>query len=291
MLPSVVSPDTLGPELSTDQRRIFFLDGIREASWGAIAFVCLMETVAVFAFLWVKLLALALVWIVCIGVGIFAWGRQRLRDVGLAGDNVFHKIAYGIIWWALTVGAVVAIALVRGTPLQWPVFQGSLGPLVKQLVVFASAEEIVFRGFLMAQLYLKLRRICSRSAVALTAAILISQLIFALWHIPHRMSEHIAIAQIATNLALTLVAGVMFCLVYVRTGNLLTALGVHAASNVGGLFAYTKNFGLTQLIMIGGALTLADLYARLERKVTAKLAKRTLSDASIPRHDGGRGSP
>jgi membrane protease YdiL (CAAX protease family) len=239
-----------------------------------------METVAVFAFLWAKLLALALVWIVCIGVGIFAWGRQRLRDVGLAGGKVLPGIAYGIVWWALTVGAVVAIAFVRGTPVQWPLFEGTLGPLVKQLVVFASAEEIAFRGFIMAQLYLKLRGICSRSAVALTAALLVSQLFFALWHIPHRLNEHIAVAQMATNLALTLVAGILFCLVYVRTGNLLTALGVHAASNVGGLFAYTESFVLTQLIMIGGALILADLYARLERKVTAKFETRILPDGS-----------
>lgn len=250
-----------------------------------------METVAVLAFLWIKLLALALIWIVCIGVGIFVWGRQRLRDVGLARGNVLPGIAYGGIWWALTVGAVAAIAFSRGTPVQWPVFEGTLGPLAKQLTFFALAEEVVFRGFIMAQLYLKLRGICSRSAVALTAAILISQLFFALWHIPHRLSEHIALAEMATSLALTLVAGILFCLVYVRTGNLLTALGVHAASNVGGLFAYTENFGLTQLIMIGGALMLADLYARLERKAIAKLETHTLADASASHDDGSRDAP
>lgn len=291
MLFSAVWPDNLGPESFTDQRRIFFLDGVRETSWGAIAFVCLMATVAVFVFLWVRMLALALIWIVCIGVGVFAWGRQRLRDLGLAGSNALPGIAYGIIWWALTVGAVAAIALVRGTPLQWPVFEGTLGPLVKQLVVFALAEEVVFRGFLMAQLYRKLRQICTSSAVALTAAILISQLFFALYHIPHRVSEHIAVAQMATNLALTLSTGVLLCLVYVRTGNLLTALGIHAASNVGGLLAYTENFGLTQLVMIGGALILADLYARLKRKASAKAETHILPNASAPRHDGSRGSP
>jgi membrane protease YdiL (CAAX protease family) len=265
-----------------DQQRTFFLDGIHEASWGAIAFVFLIATASVIVFLWVsKLFALPLIWIVCIGVGIFLWGRQKLRDVGLTWRNILPGIAYAIVWWAVTVGGVTGVALVRREPVQWPVFNGNMGPLIKQLLIFALAEEIIFRGFIMAQLYRKLRRACSHSALALTAAILISQLYFALWHIPHRLMDHEPAAEMATNLALIYAGGVLFSLVYLRTGNLLTALGVHAVSNLPGLCSSAVNFRLTQLIMFGTALILADLYARLGRKQSPTLVRGSAATASV----------
>jgi CAAX protease family protein len=256
------------------QNEPFYFDGIHETGWGPLAFVCLMECVSVTVILWMPVLAiLALLWIACIGVGVFALGRQNVHDLGLSGRNVFLGAAYAAVWWAVVVGALSGVAYARRLPLQWPVFNGNIGPLVLQLLLFAPPEEIAFRGFLLPQLYLKFRKTCRHSGAALTMAILISQLAFTLMHIPHRMVEHIPPGEIATNLALTGASGILFALVYLRTQNLIAALTVHAVFNVSGLYPSALSWRMRQLIFVVAALIVADLYARLRRdKVKVAMA-------------------
>ena len=252
------------------QRAPLILDGHREASWGALSFVCLTATAAVIVFLWTKLFALGVLWILCVGVGVFLWGRQRLRDVGLSGKNFLPGIAYAIVYWAVAVGLITIGELVRGMPLQRPIFNGNIGPLIKQLLVFGLAEEVVFRAFIMVQLYRKLRKVCTVPTLALPAAILLSQLFFALWHVPNRLSANIPVIDMVPSLGGVFAAGVLFSVVYVRTRNLLTALAVHALSNIPGLYGGTVSLW-SQLGMLCVAVLLAELYARLESKHCAKM--------------------
>ena len=241
----------------------FFMDDIREASWAAIVYVCALQVVASVAFLWKPgLLAVAVSWTLCIGAGIFAWARQRPVDLGLSQRGILLGIGYGLTWWVLTQAVLLALAFVLGLPLQWPVLTGNIGELIDQLLIFALSEEIVSRGFVMAQLYRKLQRTCGNTTISLTAAILLSQILFALVHLPHRMVEHVPAAELMTNLALTGASGVLFCLLYLRTGNLLVALAVHAVSNVPGLFSGPFSWHAKNLVLVLTAFLLAEAYAR-----------------------------
>jgi hypothetical protein len=58
-----------------------------------------------------------------------------------------------------------------------------------------------------------------------------SQVVFALFHLPNRLYQGLAPGAIPGNLAFVFVSGVLFALVYLRTGNLFVAVGVHALGN------------------------------------------------------------
>lgn len=84
-------------------------------------------------------------------------------------------------------------------------------------------------------------------------------------HIPHRIHEHLPWADFPVNLALTGAFGLLFCLVYLRTGNLLVAVIVHAVSNVPALLPSPLSWRAKNLSLALVALVVAQLYARIFR--------------------------
>jgi hypothetical protein len=135
-----------------------------------------------------------------------------------------------------------------------------MGLLADQFLFFATSEEIVFRGFLLGQLYRKLRDLRS-VGLAWSFAIVISQSFFVLMHVPHRIYEHVPAADLPVNLALTGACGVLFCLVYLRTGNLLVAVVVHAVCNVPTLLPSPLSWRTKNLCLAFAALFVAQFYA------------------------------
>jgi membrane protease YdiL (CAAX protease family) len=247
--------------------RSFFLDSIREVSWTCIGIVCAAQAIAVGLFLWNPsgLLTLAVTWVGCIGLGIFAWARLRPADLGLSLRGLLFSFVYGVIWLAFTEAGWLALAFARGSQAERPVVTGNIGPLADQLLFWALSEEIVMRGFLLAQLYRKLRKLGGSVGLTAVLAVLISQLFFVLMHVPHRIYEHVPMTDLAMNLLLTGAFGVLFCTVYLQTGNLLAALIVHAVSNVPALLPSPLSWRIKNLSLALTALLVAQLYARLIR--------------------------
>ena len=94
-------------------------------------------------FLWKPgLLTLAISWIICIGLGVFAWARLRPADLGLSIRGIALSIAYALAWLLLTEFALLVLAFARGLLAQRPVVVGNVGPLVDQLLAIALSEEI-----------------------------------------------------------------------------------------------------------------------------------------------------
>jgi membrane protease YdiL (CAAX protease family) len=102
-----------------------------------------------------------------------------------------------------------------------------LGLLAAQLFGNALYEEILFRAVLLDQLVLKLRDCQWGFLLALVG----SQTIFAVLHVPNRLLQGYTFAGMAEGLGLLFLVGLLFALVYHRTGNLLIAVGVHAVNN------------------------------------------------------------
>lgn len=105
------------------------------------------------------------------------------------------------------------------------------GELVAQFLGNAFAEEVIFRGFLLTQVYLLLVGRISGRRDRIAAAILISQLIFSLSHIPQRIVSGYGSMGLLVNLVKLWVMGILFAVLYVRTGNIFIAIGVHALVN------------------------------------------------------------
>lgn len=165
---------------------------------------------------------------------LFLVGRLRPRDVGLVPADLRNGVFYTISSFVLVQVGVIAASAATGAGVvnDW-VGYGALATvslLVAQLFGNALLEEIAFRGFLLRQLFLKLRR---RGVAALVLAALGSQALFALAHIPNRLwVTGAAPSELPGQLLMLFVMGLWFAVVYLLTANLFAAIGLHAMVNV-----------------------------------------------------------
>ena len=102
--------------------------------------------------------------------------------------------------------------------------------LVPEFFGSALGEEVYYRGLLLAQGYLIAKRFTTDRRVALGASLLVVQGWFAAVHIPARLVQGTPL-PLPVDILGTLLLGVVFALVYLRTGNLFLAVGVHALTN------------------------------------------------------------
>jgi hypothetical protein len=163
-------------------------------------------------------------------------GGLRASEIGLRWRDVRSGLVWtGAVWLGVQlVLATGALAAGDGLALD-PVWHRpglTVGMFLSQLPGNAFAEEVLDRGFLLVQCVLLARRVFG-SRVAWIAGVLVSQSIFALGHIPQRwVIMDISGLALVANLVATLGAGLLFSLIYLRTGNLVLAAGLHALSNV-----------------------------------------------------------
>ena len=164
-------------------------------------------------------------------------GRLRAADLGLARSKLAPALAVTLALWTLAqiVGAAAAWIAGDGLALDSAWSQpatGPIGALLAQLCGNAAFEEIIYRGFLLPQFYLLLAtRLRERPALRLAAALLASQTLFAVEHIPLRLYNGVLPAELLANLAMTAVSGGFLCWIYLSTGNLFIAIGVHTLLN------------------------------------------------------------
>ncbi|WP_249897555.1 type II CAAX endopeptidase family protein [Paenibacillus sp. PK3_47] len=129
------------------------------------------------------------------------------------------------------------------------------GSLFGQLFGNSLVEEIVFRGFLFVQLFLLFKRVRS-SSLRLCAALLSSQVIFALTHIPNRIFNGYTGMEYVIDFFQLVYMGIIFCLLYWLTRNLFFVVGVHSLNNVKLLIwnshymEYTILYGIPVLVIL-----------------------------------------
>lgn len=183
---------------------------------------------------WLTVTLLASMAIGGIGVGIvLTAGRLELRDLGLRKEALpLALFATAVLWTVMQ----LSTALTSGTagPEIAPTWSSgpgrALGPLLAQLLGTALMEEVIFRGYLWPRLtgYLKATWGLRRASVA---GLLLSQLAFALLHIPMLVYRGLEGAAMAGTLLMLAVAGLYFALLYALTRNLFFAIGAHALAN------------------------------------------------------------
>jgi len=106
-----------------------------------------------------------------------------------------------------------------------------VGYLIGQLFGNALYEEIVFRGFLFVQLLLHFNRPVRRR-FSFAAALVISQVIFALSHVPNFVwVDDKTLFDALASTDLIFVSGLLLALVYWRTRNLLLVVVIQALRN------------------------------------------------------------
>jgi membrane protease YdiL (CAAX protease family) len=165
---------------------------------------------------------------------VFGWGKLRPADVGLK----WGKLAQGVYLTALLWLAIQAIVLL----INWinddvhldPIWSERgvtvvIGGLLGQLLGNAFFEEMAYRGFYLGQFYLKIKIPNERRR--LVWAILTMLGLFMLSHIPNRIFSGYTLADIPLDFIFLFAWGLFFTVIYLISGNLFLAIGVHALVN------------------------------------------------------------
>lgn len=231
---------------------------VREVGWGVLA-IFLVAVVAAAAFVnlvffqltapsiivsatfglvdW-TLMGSAIIIVVVIGGVIFGLGRQRPADVGLVAARLPAAVAVCAAIWVITqvLLAAGAWATLGEAPInpRWAErgVTVMLGALIAQVFGNALGEEIIYRGFLPPQVWLKLRGgLLAHPRWRLALAVLLAQIVFALIHIPNRIFYGLSPADMALDMVRLTIFGLYYAFLYLRTDNLFFAVGVHALAN------------------------------------------------------------
>jgi len=173
-----------------------------------------------------------------VGLVILALGRLKPKDVGWESSKLVPAL---LITLGLWVAAQMVLAAMGAASSEgrialheaWvrPGAGFVLGGVLGQVFGNALAGETVFRGFFFPQLYYKFgKRLGHASAVVVAA--LVSQVGFALLHIPNRLLvKGVVGPDLLVDQVKLVVAGLILLTIYIMTKNLLVAVGLHAIVN------------------------------------------------------------
>lgn len=298
--PPVSGPDSPAERAPSPRRSPIDLASIREVSWPVLVAVVLaasagnavlwyllsIEWQPLFAveqavreatggFVQLTLLLNVALLLVVVGGFVGLLGGLRLRDLTLnrADLRVGVLVTLGA-WLALqVVGALALVA--QGQPVAvneyWTAGNALavLGLLAAQLFGNALYEEVLYRGFLLNQVRHKLAGRFSGLTPrrALLAAVLLSQFVFALVHVPGRLVTYPP-AAIPGSLVVVFVLGVLLAVLYYRTGNLFVAVGLHAFINAPTMLVGDPAIGnLTAVVLV---VVVAAVWPWAERRVSSR---------------------
>jgi CAAX protease family protein len=186
------------------------------------------------------LIANLILFAVVVGGIVFGLGRLRWRDVGLRWERLgTAALAVALIWlWMQLVIGVWSLATGQGLAIDpaWAQFGALvvLGNTLGQFFGNALYEEVVWRGVALPQFYRRVAAGAQKQSArrlsigALIAALVISQGLFALRHIPVRVWQGASLGDLPGAIAGVFALGVVFAALYLRTRNLFLVIGIHA---------------------------------------------------------------
>ncbi|MFH0980782.1 MAG: CPBP family intramembrane glutamic endopeptidase [Planctomycetota bacterium] len=241
--------------------------------------------------------------LVVLGGGAFLLGRLRWHDLGVQAAGILPALAFTAgLWGAMQLGLLV-IDLPDAGRIVWneewwvrPTWV--LGGMSGDFLGTALCEELVFRGFLLTQIEAKLRAALGRrSHWSWAVALLASSIVFAIGHIPYDLRHGTPAADYPLKLVVLTLYGVLFAVIYLRSGNLLYAVGVHGLVNAPGLLVQDEGGSTTFLVLLVLCwLALAPLYRGLTRLAVElrrrqRTAKTGQGGAGEHRPSSGGGDP
>jgi len=165
---------------------------------------------------------------------VFGWGGLRPADVGLHWKNLGPAFRLTALLWLTSQAFILLMNWFNGDIHLDPRWTERgvttvLGGLIAQFVGNALFEEMEYRGFYLGQFYLKLKT--QNEPRRMRRAILSMLGLFILSHIPNRIFSGYTLADIPLDFALLFIWGLIFTAIYLLSGNLFLAVGVHALTN------------------------------------------------------------
>lgn len=157
--------------------------------------------------------------------------KYKLANLGLNKTKLIKGIIFTLILYVvLQVYSALESYLTFGkfsvnkAMADWVLVAGYYLELIFGVGLF---EEVVFRGFLISQMFMRLKSKKSKTA-KMFLALIISQFLFSIVHIPIRIANGVNYISILISLGTIFVIGMVFAILYVLTENLFICIGVHA---------------------------------------------------------------
>jgi uncharacterized protein len=167
---------------------------------------------------------------------LIAYGKLRPVDLGLEREKVLQGVSIVVLLIIiLQITSTITGAISNKTVTLGNLWSGvsggtAVGILICQLFAVSVQEEIIFRGFLMPQVYLRIKT--DNKLVKMSLALIVSQALFAVWHLPIRIFSGMSPISTIISMLTLLMLGVIFALLYIRTNNLFIVMGIHGLWNV-----------------------------------------------------------
>jgi uncharacterized protein len=185
-------------------------------------------------------------------------GKMKSRDIGIQWKLLPQAIFVVLVFWALLQLCGILINQLSGGHLgfssHWAK-QGltiSIGEYIGQFFGCTPFEEIIFRGFLLPQIFLKLQntKLQNHTLRRLIISLVISQMVFALWHIPRLVSNGDSLLSSIFMVLYIFAEAILLSLIYLRTGNLFITMSIHAMINLQNLFCSYSNSFIAFIIVL-----------------------------------------
>ena len=166
---------------------------------------------------------------------LIIYEKLKPRDLGLEGGKVLQAasiiaLVILVLQISSTVMSIISYKTLTLGNLWSKVCGGTaLGVLICQLFAVAVQEEIIFRGFLIPQVYLRIKK--DNYIVRMGLVLVISQGLFAIWHIPIRIFLGMSLISTIISIFTVFIIGIIFALIYIRTGNIFIVMGIHGLWN------------------------------------------------------------
>ncbi len=193
-------------------------------------------------------------------------GKLRKTDLGLKSKLIPPAVFVTTgIWSMIQIIGLATTFISTGSLALDSIWQNAgltviIGALIAQLAGNALVEEITYRGFLLPQIFSKLkdRWQTKNRKILIAVALVISQSIFAAFHIPNRIFHGLPVSDWPLDLFTLLGAGILFAFIYLRTGNLFIAIGLHAMANVPASLFFTQE--IARYLVYGFGILLIIFY-------------------------------
>lgn len=181
-----------------------------------------------------------------------------LGNLGLGKYDTKKGVAAGLLLYTITNSWFVANALLKGESLI--VSKGFSSPefILTALSIFffnifigAFIEEVLMRAYLLPQAFRFLSRSVPNKLAALVLAVIVTQVIFAIAHMPADLFRfNLSLEDLLNRQQDLFLSGIVYALVYLRTRNVIFVSLYHAFLNYGMPVISTEAFITTNYNMV-----------------------------------------
>ena len=206
---------------------------------------------------------------ICMGYLLCYIGGLRAKDFAIFHKQILPAVGFTLLAWAI----IQLSPLLSGDALVVDPTWSEQGELMHRFSQFfigqlfgnALYEELFYRALLISQFTILFLKKCSTTK-ALIFAVICSQLLFALIHIPHRIVNGIPFDQMVVSMANLFFISLLFTALFLLSKNIFIPVGVHALGNRSpNIFEQCDDqFGLISIILIFLAIL---FWKRICRKI------------------------